>query len=76
MSTTDRPGAMSTDRRNKRKLAVLIQSAYDLTADEVEEVLRHAELVKRGDARLGQMHTRGGRTLTIETFVHAPLRET
>jgi hypothetical protein len=58
---------MSTDARNRRQLATLVQAAYDsLTVDEVQRILAEAERVKRKEVRYSLMHARAGRNLQVE----------
>lgn len=52
---------------NRRRLALLLQEAYeDLTAEEVQRLLEEAQRVKRKQVRYGLMHARSGRTLQVE----------
>jgi len=57
---------MSASDDNRRRIAVLLQEAYDLTAEDVERALKAAERVKRGEIRCTLMHKMTGRNLQVE----------
>ena len=57
---------MSATADNRRQLAVLLQEAYELTAEDVERTLQAAEKVKRGEIRCTLMHKMTGRNLQVE----------
>jgi len=57
---------MSATEDNRRRIAVLLQEAYDLTAEDVERALKAAERVERGEIRYTLMHKMTGRNLQVE----------